>query len=85
MNASTNRRFIIVYTHTNVEFIINRDLTPTECDWLNYTVVAGSKVFLFTGATYGCIGNGHAVSFKPNNEGPFFEVPFDAIDPQVKP
>lgn len=60
------------------QYELNRDVTPKECGWLSSTVHKGERVFEFLGPTYGCVGDGIAVSYKAG-ETPFFEVPADAL------
>jgi len=61
------------------EYEITRDVTKSECHWLDKDWPAGSRVFRYTGPTYGCVSpRGIAVSEKPD-ETPFFEVPRDAV------
>lgn len=60
---------------------ITRDVTKSECPWLDADVPAGSVVYSYTGATYGCVGpDGLAVTLEPDTT-PFFQVPRDAIKP----
>lgn len=60
--------------------IISRDLTKSECPWLEEGVVAGAIVYEFHGPTYGNISqSGVAVSSKAG-ENPYFEVPRDAVE-----
>lgn len=56
---------------------IIQKLTIDECPWLDEEIKEGTKVYEFTGCTYGCVGDGIAVSFAP--DGPFCEVPEYAI------
>lgn len=56
-----------------------RGVSRSECPWLKRDYKAGQVVYLFHGATYGCIGpNGIAVSEEPGIP-PFFEMPDDAL------
>jgi hypothetical protein len=59
------------------EFIVTRDVTPTECPWLSFTVFRGTKVTEYDGCTYGCVGDGIAI----NINGMFCEIPWDAVKP----
>ena len=59
--------------------IVTRNITTKECPWLDKDLDEGTTVFEYHGHTYGCITEpGIAVSFKPN-DGPFFEIPMDAV------
>ena len=56
---------------------LTRDVTISECPWLDTDLPAGTEVEKFHGYTYGCIGSGIAVCFS--QDGPFFEVPRAAL------
>ena len=59
--------------------VLTRTVTQDECRWLDHAFIEGQTVFLFHGPTYGCIGPyGVAVSMA-YGEGPFFELPADAL------
>lgn len=58
---------------------VTRDVTPEECPWLQAGIAKGTTVYAFHKHTYGCIGNGRAVTFKPDGDYPFFELPHDAL------
>lgn len=58
--------------------VLTRNVTNKECPWLTYNHKKGEVVYEFDGYTYGCIGDGIAVSKKPSTN-PFFEIPYDAI------
>lgn len=59
---------------------ITRDIDKNEQPWMGdgEVIYAGETVYEFHGCTYGCIGDGIAVSREPGKE-PFFEVPQDAV------
>ena len=60
---------------------LKRDVTREECDWLDRDFKKGEEVYLFYGATYGCIsGDGKACTLSASGETPFFEIPNDAIE-----
>lgn len=61
-------------------FRVVRDLTPTERRDADDAVKPGDTVYEFKGATWGCIRYGVAVSYKPGDAGPFFEMPEDALE-----
>jgi hypothetical protein len=66
------------------KYIVTREVTVQECPWLTKNMEAGTVVYHYFGPTYGCISDGTAVTFEPN-ETPFFELPDDAlISPSVK-
>jgi hypothetical protein len=46
-------------------------------------VKKGQKVYDFGGCTYGCIDWNHGVpmTLNANGDGPFFEMPYEALDP----
>ncbi len=58
--------------------IVTRDVLPTECPWLSQPILEGQTVFVYSGPTYGCIGDGEAVT-REYDETPFFELPSDAL------
>lgn len=61
-------------------FSVARDVTPAECPWLDATIKAGTEVYQYHGYTYGCISHrGRAVT-STRDEGPFFELPADALE-----
>lgn len=61
---------------------LTRDVTKAECSWLNHDFVEGDRVFKFVGPTFGCISyDGIACAADSNDEGPFFELPADAVQP----
>lgn len=63
----------------NLDMIVTRDVTPDECDWLDETVTAGTKVKRFTKYTYGCINNYSGVAVSYTDDYPFFELPRDSV------
>jgi hypothetical protein len=64
----------------NRPLTVRYNLTKEEFPYLPRSIPAGSVVYEFHGATYGCIGpRGLAVSAEPG-QGPFFEVPFTAVE-----
>ena len=61
------------------ELIVTRDITRTECHWLDNDVKAGTKVYEYCGCTYGCVTpNGTAVALNPDQT-PFFELPSNSV------
>lgn len=57
-----------------------RELTTEECDWLDEAIPTGTELFIFGGATYGCITpEGIAVS-EVDGENPFFEIPRNSYE-----
>lgn len=67
-------------TNLTSAYIVTRDLKEGNhpCGYSSEDMKEGEKVYLFKGHTYGCIGDGVAVS-RNDGEGPFFELPFDAL------
>lgn len=59
--------------------ILRRDVTQAECPWLDADMAAGTHVFEFYGATYGCIGHNGVAVTKEDQENPFFEIPANAL------
>ena len=63
-----------------MEYIVNRDVTSDECEWLNETIKKNTILYHFHGHTYGCIGEGIAVTFSEKGDNPFFEMPNNSLD-----
>lgn len=62
-------------------FIVTRDVTVDECPWLEADIPAGTTMYRCAGPTYGCIGPfGVAMTFDPEGDYPFFEVPAMAVE-----
>ena len=63
-----------------IEFLVVRDVTIEECDWLQATIKKGSIVYKFYGATYGCIGpDWIAITLREDGKNPFLELPYSAL------
>lgn len=60
---------------------VTRDVTPDECWWLGETVTAGTVVYRCTRPTYGAVREFPA-TLDPDGDYPFFELPWDAVEPQ---
>jgi hypothetical protein len=66
--------------------VITRDITVAECPWIGahtsgLGLEEGVRVWAYDGPMYGCVSStGYAVTFDPI-EGPFFEVPQNAVRP----
>lgn len=59
---------------------VTRTVTKDECRWLGDEIFEeGQEVYRYTGPTYGCVGDGIAVTVLPG-ETPFFELPYDALE-----
>jgi len=63
---------------------VTRDLTEAEResagDPAYRRITLGEVVHEYKAYTYGCIESGIAVSREPGDQGPFFEVPRDAVE-----
>lgn len=55
-----------------------REITTEECWWLDTSIPKGTFVVLYTGHTYGAIGDGVAVTI-PSRDLVFTQIPRDAI------
>lgn len=57
-----------------------RDVTQSECSWLECNLKAGWTFWEYTGCTYGCIDTmkGIAATWM-TDQTPFFQIPRDAI------
>ena len=63
-----------------IAYRVTRDVTQTECPWLDRDFKTGETVYRYDGATYGCIsGHGIAVTEK-SGEDPFMEFPRSALE-----
>lgn len=63
-----------------MKYRVTRDVTPDECHWLRETVHEGTIVYPYEGVTYGCVGDGIAVSMTGKKFSTFFELPLDALE-----
>jgi hypothetical protein len=64
-------------------YVVTRDVSPQECHWLAETVTKGTTVHRCTRPTYGCVDEFPA-TLDPDGGYPFFELPWDAIEPKLK-
>jgi len=62
-------------------YIIIRQVTKDECNWLDKIFDEGEIVYLYTGATYKCIGDSGLAFALTANKGPFFQLPKNAVAP----
>lgn len=61
-------------------YLTTRQITITECPWLDGNIDKGTYVYEFTGHTYGCITPGNkAYTLQPYGT-PFFELPNNAVE-----
>ena len=66
------------------ELIFNKDVFMGDTgSYANRAYFKGDKVFSFSGCTYGCIGPGGRAVTEVEGEGPFFEMPRDALSLNV--
>jgi hypothetical protein len=66
---------------SDASYRVTRDVTPTECPWLERVICRNERVFIYTGHTYGCVGpGGVAVVKQPGSDEPFFELPRNALE-----
>lgn len=61
-------------------FRVTRDLTALELEDAPPGIRPGDVLYEFRGVTYGCIRDGVAVSRTGPDSGPFYEVPWDAVE-----
>lgn len=60
-------------------FVLTRNVTVSECPWLDNDIEEGTIVHRYKGYTYGCISdNGIAVTLKPDTL-PCMELPIDSL------
>ena len=57
----------------------SREITQAECPWLDAEIKQGTTLYPYRKCTYGCVGDGMAISLTGEDREPFFEVPRDAI------
>jgi hypothetical protein len=62
-----------------MKYKATRTVLLSECPWLDEQINEGDSLYLFSGATYGCIGDGIAMTKSPDGRGTFFEVPRNAV------
>jgi hypothetical protein len=59
---------------------VTRNVTRSDCPWLDRDIAENEVVYPFHGHTYGCIGpGGIAVAETPDGH-PFFELPATAVE-----
>ena len=63
-------------TKYEVTYQVDKSVQPWMDD--DNVVEEGETVYAYNGYTYGCIGDGIAVSRQPDQT-PFFELPRDAV------
>lgn len=63
-----------------IKYVLLRDVTKAECDWLDREFKKGETVYKYSGATYGCISWGGVACCEQPNSTPFFEMPNDALE-----
>lgn len=68
------------------QLILMRDVTKTECRWLDRDMTKGQIAFEYIGHTYGVVNTrtGIAVTLEADQT-PFFELPRDALDIATAP
>jgi len=59
--------------------ILVRDVSVSECPWLDDDLYAGDTVFRFTQPTHGCVSSKGVPCSIVEDEYPFFELPADAV------
>lgn len=62
----------------NLKLTLARDVLKKDHRWLDRDYKKGEQLYLFTGATYGCIGK-KGLAFTKTGELPFFELPATAL------
>lgn len=60
-----------------MKYKVIRNITNKECHWVDKDIKKGTIVYKFIGCTYGCCGDGIPITFE--KDGPFIEVPSDAL------
>jgi len=68
-----------MYNNIMKNHMLKRDVTVEECDWLFRNFKKGEMVQEFYGTTYGCVSN-EGVACCHDSNGPFFELPYDALE-----
>lgn len=62
-----------------MEYVLTRDITKKECDWLVRDFKTGEIVYKYYGDTFGCCSrNGAAFTLEKDKE-PFFELPLNGV------
>jgi hypothetical protein len=62
------------------KYKITRYLNQSEYPWLDEETKQGAIMYDFHGCTYGCIGDGIALTFDSAGGNPFIEIPYDAFE-----
>ena len=62
-----------------MKYTIVRDVTKTECPWLDFDLKKGIPVYRYDGCTYQCISDHGVAVTMVNGKLPFFEVPWNAV------
>lgn len=63
-------------------FLVIKTIDKSVQPWMdeNEVIIKGEVVYSYPYCTYGCIGEGIAVTLFPGKT-PFFEVPRDCVEP----
>lgn len=64
------------------KFVTTKRIDKSVQPWMqdDEAIEEGIVVYAYSGCTYGCVGDGIAVTMRPD-ETPFIEVPRDAVKP----
>ena len=62
-----------------MEYITSRDVTVADCRWLPRDVEKGTKLFKYTGHTYGVVDPGHIPITFEKDQQPFYAFPENAL------
>lgn len=65
--------------HPEPKLILVRDIQRSECPWLMTDLPAGTTVYAYMGATYGCVSRDGLAVTQERGLTPFFELPRTAL------
>jgi len=68
-----------------MKYILSRDVTIDECNWLSRNFKKGDIVYYFSGFTYGCCSSAGLPFTIEDGETPFFELPKDSVEKLQSP
>lgn len=62
-----------------MEYEVTRDVTVSECNWLDNDIKKGTIVYRYHGATYGCVSPYGIACTMEKDKTPFLEIPRNAL------
>lgn len=62
-----------------MKYEVTRDVTVSECSWLDEDIKKGTVVYKYYGATYGCVNPYGIACTMEEDKTPFLEIPLSAL------